>query len=293
MDASNIESPENIGVDFYELKAFVNGQNDCYCGAYYITGSFFDELENNTELIELNKKEYLGTKKEPVPSCIDVVFFDPEILHIVDTQFKESDFLKIEKEGNEYLPIYVGQDFKSILNIGDILTLSRTEEKYIIMGFLNNTNWLNGNDPITMPLVSLDHMFFAPFSAIDQVDSITQESTISKIFMICSEDISKSFTKKAIDKGIKFRTTSIFEFTEQYIDNNMEIIRINVFLAIIVIICSSISIISTLCVTVFLNKKEYGIRLAYSSSIEHIILTLSFETILLNIISSMIALFIS
>lgn len=50
-------------------------------------------------------------------------------------------------------------------------------------------------------------------------------------------------------------------------------------------ICSAISIVSTLCVNVLLKKKDYGIKIAFGSTKERIILSLCFEMLFLNIIS--------
>lgn len=294
VDAVKIENEEKIGADFEELKAFVNEQENAVCGAYDIVGIYFDELTNNPEFIELNKKTYVGTKFESYPLTADVVFIDPEILQIVNFELAENDFQPIEKDGELYLPLYAGTDFDEILSIGDTLTMSRVGEKYIVAGFLENKKWLDDNDAVTMPPASLNHMFLAQFSELEKQRSVNDlnmihHSTVGKIFLNCSENVADEFNARAAEKGIKFNVISLAEFTELWKANNEEVLRQYLFLAVIVLICSSISIVSALCVNVLLKKKEYGVRIAFGSTKERIILSFCLEMLFLNIISGIIA----
>ncbi len=294
VDAVKIENEDNLGADFEELKAFVNEQENAVCGAYDIVGLYFDELKDNSEFIALNKKAYAGTGSESYPFTADVVFIDPEILQIVNFELAENDFQPIEKDGELYLPLYAGRDFDEILSIGDTLTMSRVGEKYIVAGFLENKKWLDDNDAVTMPPVSLNHMFLAQFSELEKQRSIQDlnmihHSTVGKIFMNCSENVADEFNARAIEKGIKFNVVSLAEFTELWETNNEEILRQYLFLAVIVLICSAISIVSALCVNVLLKKREYGIKIAFGSTKERIISSFCLEMLFLNIISGAVA----
>ncbi len=294
VDAVKIENEDNIGADFEELKAFVNEQENAVCGAYDIVGIYFDELTDDPKFVALNKKAYAGTKYESYPFTADVVFIDPEILQIVNFELAENDFQPIEKDGELYLPLYAGTDFNEILSIGDTLTTSSAGEKYIVAGFLENKKWLDDNDAVTMPPVSLNHMFLAQFSELEKQLSVNDfnmihHSTVGKIFMNCSKNVADEFNALAAEKGIKFNVISLADFTELWKTNNEEILRQYLFLAVIVLICSAISIVSALCVNVLLKKKEYGVRIAFGSTKERIILSLCFEMLFLNIISGAIA----
>lgn len=290
VDALKIENEDNLGADFEELKAFVNEQEDAVCGAYDIVGIYFDELTNNPDFIALNKNTYAGTKYERQPMTVKVVYIDTEILQIVNFELTEDDFRPIEKEGELYLPLYAGTDFDGILSVGDTLTTSNVGEKYIVAGFLENKKWLDDNDAITMPPVSLNHMFLAQFSELEKQRSVQDlnmihHSTVGKIFMNCSKSVADEFNARAVEKGIKFNVSSLANFATLWKTNNEEVLRKYLFLAVIVLICSAISIVSTLCVNVLLKKKEYGIKIAFGSTKERIILSLCFEMLFLNIIS--------
>ena len=191
IDVSYIEDFDTSGTAFAELKEYINQQEDAICGAYDQSGEFFEELQNNSEYISLNEKSYKDTFRADTPSIAEVVFFDIEMLELIDTNFSKEDFQPINKNGETYLPLYVGKDFESVLAVGDILTLSRNGEKYIVKGFLNNVRWFDDSDPITMPITSLNHKFLAPFSETDKTDPITQQSTVGKIFVGSSKNIKK------------------------------------------------------------------------------------------------------
>ena len=289
IDVSYIEDFDTSGTAFAELKEYINQQEDAICGAYDQSGEFFEELQNNSEYISLNEKSYKDTFRADTPSIAEVVFFDIEMLELIDTNFSKEDFQPINKNGETYLPLYVGKDFESVLAVGDILTLSRNGEKYIVKGFLNNVRWFDDSDPITMPITSLNHKFLAPFSETDKTDPITQQSTVGKIFVGSSKNIKNNISEKALQLGIKLRVTSINDFIQQWKNDNTEILKLNFFLMLIVLICSAISMISTLCVTVLLKKREYGIRIAFGTSKWKIIISLCLEIAILNIIAATIA----
>ena len=294
IDVSCTENFDTSGVAFAELKEFINQQGNTVCGAYDQTGAYFDELQGNQEYIALNQKAYAGTLYADNPSIAEVIFFDTEILNLMSGRLSQEDFQPVEQNGETYLPLYAGKDFKGVMSVGDVLTISRDNirngTKYIVKDFLpDDAKWFDDSDPITMPVTSLNHKFLAPFSKIDKTDSMTQQSTVGKIFIVSDNDIKDSVSKKALQLGIKLRVTSISDFIEQWKEDNNQILKLNFFLAAVVLICSAISMISTLCVTVLLKKKEYGIRIAFGTTKRQIILSLCFEILILNVIAGAIA----
>lgn len=249
----------------------------------------------NSDFISLNESAYAGTLRENTPEIVEVVFFDPEILELMNTDLTQEDFTPITNDSGEYLPLYVGQDYAEVLSINDTLTLSRNGAKYIVKGYLQDEVWFDDSDCITMPLTSLNHKFLAPFSVQDRTDSITQQSTAGKILIYSGQDDSNlisDLSNLALDLGIKLRITGITDYINSWSADNNDVLQLNYFLAAIVTLCSAISMCSALCVTVLLNKREYGVRIAYGSTIREISTSLGIEFILLNIISAVIAFFV-
>lgn len=288
VNAYEIKDFDNSGMDLTELKNYVNQQNGCIAGAYDIAGIVFSELENNQEFIELNKTAYAGTSKSDFLQTVEVLFLDPELLQIVDFELSSNDLQPVKRGGKIYLPLYIGKDFEKIIKKGDVLTDYRTGVKYFVNGILSETQWFNDNDSIVQPSVSLNHMFLTPFSDVDKVDPYAQQSTVGKIFLKCNENIADQFIEKSLQKNMKLGTTTVHDHIEEWKELYGDILQQNIFLAIIVVVCSTISVISALCVTVVLKKKEYGIRVAFGSSIRQIILSYALEIIILSLISGII-----
>lgn len=293
VNAVVIENEDNIGSDFEELKSFVNAQQNSVCGAYDVVGTYFDELNDNPEFISLNQKAYAGKQYDGYPAIARVVYIDLEILETVNFELTESDFQPIEKNGELCTPLYAGKDFDGILSVGDILTMSRGGEKYIVAGFLSNKKWFNGSDPVVIPPISLDHALFAPFSELEKQISVNDfnmihQSTVGKFFLNCPKEVADKFNAMAVEKGIKFKVTSLYDSIELWKSNNEKYLRDDLFLSVIVLICSAISIVSALCVNILLKKREFGIKIAFGGTKEKIISSLCLEMLFLNLISGII-----
>ena len=289
IDVSYIESDESAGESFEFLKSFANKIDGTLCGAYDKSGEYYDELRNNQAFLHLNELAYEGTFRSESPDIAETIFFDPELIELLNTPSSLDDIKLTTMIGEESLPLFAGKDYKGVLSVGDSLTLSRNGAKYIVAGFLDDEIWLNDNDPITFPAISLNHMLLAPFSKQDRTDSITQQSTIGKIFVNASQDTIDRIMEEALGRGIKLHVTSISDFIRQWKTDNAEILKLNWFLSVIVMLCSAISIISTLCVNVLLKKREYGIRIAFGMTQRSIIISLLTETVVLNIIAGTVA----
>ncbi len=289
VNAYEIEDFDNSGVDLTELKDFVNQQKGCIAGAYDIANVSFSELENNQEFIDLNKSEYADTSMSDSPHLVDTLYLDPEILQIADFELSADDIQPVEKNGKTYLPLYVGKDFENIIKKGDVLTDTRIGVEYLVSGVLPETKWFNDNDSIVQPTISLNHMFVTSFSGADKSDPYAMQSTVGKIFLKCDEKVAARFIEKSLEKNMRLGTTTIHDYIEEWKESYGNILQQNIFLAVIIAVCSIISVISALCVTIVLKKKEYGIRIAFGSSIQQIVLSYTIEMIVLSLISGIIA----
>lgn len=288
VNACEIEDFDNSGVDLTELKDFVNQQNGCIAGAYDVANVSFPELENNQEFIDLNKRAYTDTRMSDFPYLVDTLYLDPEMLQMVNFELSPDDIRPVEKDGKTYLPLYIGKDFENIVKKGDILTDTRLGVEYLVSGVLPETKWFNDNDAIVQPTISLNHMYVTSFSDADKADPMSMQSTVGKIFLKCDENTADQFIEKSLQKNMKLGTATVHDYIEEWKQAYGDILRQNISMTIIVAVCSIISIISALCVTVVLKKKEYGIRIAFGSSIKQIILSYAFEMIILTIISGVI-----
>lgn len=292
VDGFFIENEDSIGDDFEELKEFVNSKENSVYGAFQMTETYFDELENNSSLIELNRKIQGDVLFESWLSGSEVIFIDPEIFDIIDFDLSKDNFLPVEKDGELYPPIYAGKALEGIVSIGDVLTLSSLDEKYIVAGFFEGSRWLNENDPVVQPLRSAEYRFIARFSEaekqIPHYHNMSRHSTVGSTFLYCPPSVAEEFNKRAAEMGIKFKVTSLNDFIAEYQESNEQWLKELLFLAVIVLICSAVSIVSVLCVNVLLKKREYGIKIAFGSTEKRVILSLGIELLLLNSVSGII-----
>lgn len=292
VDAAFIQNEDTIGADFEELRAFVNSRENSVYGAFSRTSVYFEELADNAEYIELNRKLRGDVPFENWLAISDVVFVDPEILEIIEFDLSSSDLLPVELDGERYLPLYAGKALDGIVSNGDILTFKGVGEKYIVAGFYENTRWLNEDDPVTQPPRSIEYGFIAPFSEaekqIPRLHNMTRHSTVGRTFLHCAPDTAAEFKKRAAEMGIKFNVTSLEDFIDDYSEINGELLGELLFLAVLVSLCSEISIASVLCVNVLLKKRECGIKIAFGGTVNGIILSLGAELLLLDLLSGII-----
>lgn len=295
VDAFLIENEDTIGADFEELTAFVNAKDNSVFGAYEGIRIYFNELENNTEFIELNRYLYQKSGEiifENQLAIAEMTFIDPEILEILKFGLSREDFLPVEINGEKYLPVYASKRLEGIISKGDTLTYKNIGERYFVAGFYDETRWLNNNDPVTQPLQSIEYGFIAPFSDMEKqiplYHNMMRLSTLGTAFIHCPSDVAEEFKNRAADMGIKIKVTSMEDFINDYRERNEELLLELLFLAVLVTVCSEISIVSVLCANVLLKKREYGIRIAFGSTVKRVIFSLGIELLSLNSVSGII-----
>lgn len=288
-----VNTKDNQAETITNVKKFVSSlDEEIYTGAFYETGEYFNELESNSEYIRKNQTIYKNTYRENSPEISEVIYVDAQLFNMIDTNITASMF---EISNDEYLPVYVGYEYKNILPLETVLTLSRTDQKYIIKGYIQNEKWLNNDDFISFAPISLDNKFIIPFSELDKKDNITQESTNGKIFIYLGNNennINKyiqEINTYAEENGIKLNITSVNELIDDYKNANQNIINSNIFLAIMVSVCAITSIISTISILVLMRKKEYGIKIAFGYTKKKIIFSLITEVITLEFCSALIS----
>lgn len=288
-----VNTKDNQAETITNVKNFVSSlDEEIYTGAFYETGEYFNELESNSEYIRKNQTIYKNTYRENSPEISEVIYVDAQLFNMIDTNITASMF---EISNDEYLPVYVGYEYKNILPLETVLTLSRTDQKYIIKGYIQNEKWLNNDDFISFAPISLDNKFIIPFSELDKKDNITQESTNGKIFIYLGNNennINKyiqEINTYAEENGIKLNITSVNELIDDYKNANQNIINSNIFLAIMVSVCAITSIISTISILVLMRKKEYGIKIAFGYTKKKIIFSLITEVITLEFCSALIS----
>ncbi|WP_427339759.1 FtsX-like permease family protein [Caloranaerobacter sp. DY30410] len=293
LDFSSIP-PGEEGEKINNIKEFAMRYENVSVSAYDETTLYFKELKNNKEYRERNATILKGTILEDYPGISDVVMIEPNMLNYINFSLEENDFKPILIDGEEYLPLFVGSKYSDIIKVNTILTIEHNNAKYIVKGYLgDNDIWFNDSDPITDTPIKLSTKFFAPFSASDKTDNMTQLSTVGKIFINLGENknylkILEEIEEFALNENVKMRISNLAEFMELWEKSQKNIAKFGYILAFTITFCSLVSVIASLCVSVFLRKKEFGIRIAYGYSKKDIICSVIFENLILVGISTIV-----
>ncbi len=291
-DITYVENFENAGSVINNFKSSINQKDNVYCGAYDESGVYFEELKENNDFININKKIYKGTYRESALGIAEVVFVDEKLLEILNFNYDTKDFSLVERNNYICYPLFVSEYYKDILPIGKELTLSRTKDKYIVKGYLNNEKWFDDSDPITMPVQPFRNRFLTVFSEKDKIDNMTQQSTSGKIFIWttvnseCNED---SFKCIATNLGLKIKVSKVDKSIENWIVGNEKILKTNFMMFALIFVCSIISIISVLCVSIFLNRKQIGIKIAFGNTKNQIICNICLQNVIVMFLSCIIS----
>lgn len=264
---------KNVGTGINEIKKQLSSRTDTYVGAYYETAADFNELVGKKEYIERNKKLWQGTYEERYPDMAKVFFVDPKLFEFMDVDLSEAMFEPVNIDGKSYLPIYAGKYYEGVFEVGELLTLARTGDKYVFAGYIEPVKWF-GFNPINEPPRTIDTYFWAPFCETDKTDSTTQLSTTKGIYVYshCDRKALEQEVYAIADKyDIKIRISSVREIIDRWENEVKQQLGFYKKLVVTIIISSISSIIALLSLMVFLSKKEIGIKIAFGSSKKRII----------------------
>lgn len=232
-------------------------------GQFDMTGMYFSELKTNEKYKTINQKLLQGNKYENYPAITKLLSVDEEIL-----SFVKGNITEYAKTQSGFLPLYASEVFNSVLPIGMVLTDERTGDKYEIVGYIpKDAKWIDENDLIRFPLISLDGYFIAPFTEKSKNDIMTQLSMLHNTYILLSDNadinyIQTQITTYSLQHNFK---ASAFLLSEEYNIYQLETesyTQHQIILAIFISIMSISSIIAVFTSNTLLKKKQYGILIA-------------------------------
>lgn len=278
LDVIHIDENEfdKVGEGLNDIKEIIRNQIGLTIGAYCDTTDRFDELSINNTYIDRNRELFRGGYEEKSPEMSKIIFMDSQMACFLNNGLTQEMFEPVIMAGEEYLPIYAGKAYEGIFSIGDKLTLSRTGDKYVFCGYLDAIKWF-GLFPIENPTRMLEHYFFAPFCESEKTDSMTQLSTTHGIHVRIPEKaeiIEKEISEIAAMYNIRIRITSVSEIIDNWESETRERLGYYRKLANMFIVCAASSITALMAVSVILDKKTIGIKIAYGSNKRKIIVNL-------------------
>ncbi len=177
------ESPEFAGVIRQYLDYIGTLPGVAAVGQFDAEGVYFSGLKDLEAYKSVNGALLKGQKYEDYPGISRLLHADAAML-----PFVEGGVTGYADPGNGFLPLYVSEVFREILPIGQTLTEERTGERYEVMGYIpKGSVWVEEDDLIRFPVVSLDGWFLAPFSGESCSDIMTQLSCLHNTYVFLAD----------------------------------------------------------------------------------------------------------
>ncbi|MEN8435604.1 ABC transporter permease [Clostridium septicum] len=299
------EFKNNLNVDLnntYKFSVYGNGSgkvdlkkklsNYFDIGSYKYYNSNIKEFKNNEKFIEkFNLDKELNNNDVPILK-INKNLFNILDINITDGRSLNEDDFNLNKDN---IPIIFSEEYKDIVNIGDIVTYEGIfTQRYKVVGFFNeNIKWFPSNDIQFFALENLGKMGITMPSKKEN-ESQLYEMSINSSTYITSDKLNKSEIQNIIDDankeyGLNVEILSIKDILNRFKKENYPFILQTVFFSIFMLVSSCLGLASNMSFTIINRKKEFGIRLANGFRKKDIKLLVISEMLLLSLISTIIA----
>ena len=288
---------ENIGVDLgrvlhlhyrenEETKEFASVLSDykhylqtidgvTAVGQFDSTSLYFSGIENMEEYKATNPPQY-----EDYPLDLSwIVTIDEDLLGLVKgglSHYAET------KSG--YPPIYPSEIFKGIIPIGTILTDKYNDEiKYEVAGYIpKGSQWVDHNDLIRYPLISLDGAFVAPYTEWSKTSILTQLVCMQNTYVFVAnnadiEKIKQMIHAYTVDHGFDAYAETLKEEYDLYESETKYFTTAQTALAIFISALSLISVIAVFTTSTLLKRTQYGIWIANGFTLHDVAAEIALE----------------
>ena len=232
-------------------------------GMLDVTGTYFSELYDSASYQAINAGIVAGSIYEDYPAQAQLLCVDEPLLGLV-----VGGISAYSQSSNGCLPIYTSELFKEVLPIGMTLTDERTGTQYEIVGYVPaGSKWIDENDLIRFPLVSMDGWFIAPFTAESEADIMTQLSCLHNTYILLSDGADMDYLKQAITSypewhGFEATAYTLAEEYDMYHEETETFVTRQIGLAVFISLMAISSIAAVFTTNTLLKRKQYGILLA-------------------------------
>ena len=178
-----------------QYRAYISSLNGVKAvGMLDVAGTYFSELNDSADYQMINAGIVAGSIYENYPAQAQLLCVDESLLGLV-----AGGISAYSQSSDGRLPIYASELFKRVLPMGMTLTDDRTGAQYEILGYVpTGSKWIDENDLIRFPMVSMDGWFIAPFTTENEADIMTQLSCLHNTYILLSENSDVVYLKQAI-----------------------------------------------------------------------------------------------
>lgn len=271
-----------------DLKKDLNSYFDI--GSYMYSDVNIEEITSNDKFTSMFNIE--DTTNRASILKVDKNIFNILDINIIDGRsFNEYDF-NLESDN---IPIIFSEDYKGIVNIGDIITAEDIiTQNYEVVGFYNrDIKWLPANDIQFFALENLGQMGITIPSQKEK-EQIIYEMAINSSTYITSDKYSKTEIQNIVndvnkDYGLNIEVLSIIDILDRFKKENYPLIMQTIFFSTFMVISACLGLASNMVFTIMNRKREFGIRLANGFRKKDIKLLVISEMLCITSISTVIA----
>ncbi len=274
-----------------QYKDYISGLHGVEAvGQFDLTGMYFSELKMSDAYMAINAEVVARGKYENHPDITQLLLVDEELL-----PFVKGGILEYTETTSRNLPIYASEIFKSILPVGTLLTDDRTGEVYEVAGyFAKGSQWVEEDDLIRFPMVSMDGWFVAPFSDESKSDIMTQLSCLHNTYVLLSKDADTDYLKQEItdyskQHGFGATSDTIAEEYEMYRMETKTFTIRQAAIAVFISVMAISSIIAVFTTNTLLKRKQYGVLIANGLTQKDITLCIAAEITVIVFFSMLLA----
>lgn len=232
-------------------------------GMFDATGTYFSELNESEEYQAINAKITSGGKYSGYPARVQLLNVDEDLLSFVKSEISE-----YAETTSGALPIYASEAFQAALPVGTMLTDERTGDQYEVVGYIPlGSRWVEEDDLVRFPMISLDGWIIAPFPAESETDILTQLSSLHNTYVLLSDDADIDALKQAISDypeqhGFQAAAYTLAEEYDTYRAETGAFTARQIVLAVFISFMAVSSIVSVFTTNALLKRKQYGILIA-------------------------------
>ena len=259
-------------------------------GRFDLKGMYFSELRDSEAYAETNGKIVKGGKYRTHPDIARLLRADESILPLVQGGISRYDD---RNSGN--FPVYVSEVFAEVLPKGTVITDEYTGERYEVSGyFAKGSRWVEENDLIRFPMVSMDGWFVAPFSEKSEKDIMTQLSCLHNTYLLLEKDADVNRLKVEISKcaekyGFAVRAVVLAEEYKEYCMETKALTDRQIWLAVFLTAMAVSAVVAVFTTDALLKRRQYGILLANGWSLREILLAVGTEIAILVLGAAMLS----
>ena len=193
----------------------------------------------------------------------------------------------IEKD-KDYIPVILGYAYKDKYKIGDKIETLRINERWEyekgkmrVIGILTEDNYVYENGMLTEGQ-SLNNAILLPYTEFFRLDSSgnSKLKTLSTIelhnylmagyILLDDNDLLEKINEDLLKFQLKYQLKDLSKSMEEYKSSNMEKVKPLIYMAVIVILFSLISVVIVMINTIIKDKKDFGINIMMGATMADI-----------------------